>query len=65
MRLVDDAGRAWRWFSTWAFTAIAAIPPAWAALPPDVKELMPEDWGLWVFSALAFAGWVGRMVDQK
>lgn len=64
MKFVDNWRRAWRWFSVQAFALIIALPLAWAALPPDVKEMMPNSWDKWIFVGLGAAGLLGRLIDQ-
>lgn len=64
MKLVPDWRRAWRWFSVQALAVLAALPVAWAELPPDVQAMLPETWRPWLLAGLALAGLVGRLVDQ-
>lgn len=64
MKLVPDWRRAWRWFSVQALAVLAALPVAWAELPPDVQAMLPEPWRPWLLAGLALAGLVGRLVDQ-
>lgn len=64
MKLVPDWRRAWRWFSVQALAVLAALPVAWAELPPDVQAMLPEAWRPWLLAGLALAGLVGRLVDQ-
>lgn len=64
MKLVPDWKDAWRWFSVQAFLILAAVPPVWASLPPDVKAMLPDTWQPWVLCALAVAGVIGRLKDQ-
>jgi len=65
MKLVPDWKESWRWFSTWSLAAIAAVPPVWASLPEEIKEMMPVWLDPWLFTALALGGIVGRLVDQE
>lgn len=64
MKLVSDWKDAWRWFSVHIFLIIAALPPVWLSLPPDVKAFLPVEWRPWVFSVIAVAGVIGRVKDQ-
>lgn len=65
MKLVSDWKEAWRWFSVQAFAAIVALPFVWVALPADVKGFLPDTAEPWIFMAIAAAGLIGRLVDQK
>jgi hypothetical protein len=64
MKLVSNAGQAWRWFSVQAMSAAIALQAGWQAMPPDLAERIPEG----AVDALAIAvlvlGIVGRLVDQ-
>ena len=64
MRLVDDARRAWTWFSMWALAALAALPLLWEALPPEVVAVIPHEWRAWILAIIAVAGMIGRLVPQ-
>lgn len=64
MRMVQDARRAWRWFSVQMLAALAAMPLIWAAIPPDVQAFLPPEWRPWVLAAMAVAGIAGRLIDQ-
>ncbi len=65
MRLVENWRQAARWFSVQAFAAIIALPMIWASMPADVKAYLPDEWKPWIMVALAAAGVIGRLVDQK
>lgn len=64
MKLVPNWRESWRWFSVQALVAIAALPMVWVALPPDLKDAVPDDWLMWIAAAVALAGMIGRVVDQ-
>ncbi|MCV2870620.1 hypothetical protein OEW28_18565 [Defluviimonas sp. WL0002] len=64
MRLVDDAGRAWRWFSMQSMAAASALQITWLNLPPDLKAEMPPSLVPWLTVAILIAGGLGRMVKQ-
>ena len=64
MRLVDDARRAWRWFSVQAFVLAGAIQLTWAELPADLKATIPPDWVMYTTAAICALGVVGRLVAQ-
>lgn len=65
MRFIPDWHQAWKWFSVQAFAIIIALPVIWAAMPADVKSYLPDEWKPWIMVALAAAGILGRLVDQK
>ena len=65
MKLVDDASRAWRWFSVQLAALMAVLPFAWAELPADVKAYVPPEWRPWIVTGLALAIIAGRLVKQE
>ncbi|MBC7286130.1 hypothetical protein [Hoeflea sp.] len=65
MKLVEGASRCWRWFSVQFYVVIGALPIVWVGIPPDVREMLPEEARPWVFTVLAVAGLIGRLIDQK
>lgn len=64
MKLVKNAGRAWRWFSVQGAAILLAAPWAWAQIPPDVKAMIPAGAESWIVSAFGVALIVGRVIDQ-
>ena len=65
MRLIPEWRRAWRYYSTQALIALAALPMVWAELPPEVKDVTPEQWRPWIVSGLAIGGLAGRLIAQR
>lgn len=65
MKLVDNWREAGRWLSVRFLAVIALLPVAWATLPPQVLNKVPESWWPWVIFGLAVGGIAGRLVDQK
>jgi membrane protease YdiL (CAAX protease family) len=65
MKLVQDAKDWWKWYSTWAMAFAASLPFAWAALPPDLKAAIPDNWMPYFTLAILLVGMAGRVVDQK
>ena len=65
MKLVPDARRVWRYYSTQALILLAAAPMIWSELPPDVRDLLPEAWRPWLLSGMAVSGVVGRLISQR
>ncbi len=63
MKLIDDWKQAYRWFSVHILLVIAAIPGAWDLLPSDMKSMLPH-WVIYTITGLAFAGILGRVVNQ-
>lgn len=64
MKLVDDARRAWRWFSVQAMALALAVQGVWEAMPADMKASIPQQYVTWLTLALLALGIVGRLVDQ-
>lgn len=64
MKLVPNAGKAWRWFSVQAMAVSIAIQGAWQALPPDLATRLPEWAGDAASMAILALGIIGRLVDQ-
>jgi hypothetical protein len=64
-RIVNNARDAWKWSSTRWFLVLAAIPHAWAQIPPDVKNMIPDAWGPAIFSVMAAAGVLLRVSQLK
>jgi hypothetical protein len=68
MTLVEDAGKAWKWFSMWAMGLSTAVLTAWAVIPDDLKAYVtgmvpPKYMGLGVAGVLVL-GMLGRLVKQ-
>ena len=64
MRLVDNAGQAYKWLSVQAMALVVAIEGAWLAMPPDLKTRIPETWVDALSMAVLVLGIFGRVVDQ-
>ena len=64
MQLVQDARRAWRWFSVQVLTLLAVLPLIWEQMPPETHALVPETWRPWIITGLALIGIGGRLVKQ-
>jgi len=64
MKLVDNAGQAYKWLSVQAMALVVAIEGAWLAIPPDLKSRIPETWIDALSMAVLVLGIVGRVVDQ-
>lgn len=64
MKLVNDARRAWQWFSVQALAVLALVPVIWAELPVEAQALVPAEWRPWVLAGVAMAGLVGRLIKQ-
>jgi len=64
MKLVKDAGSAWRWFSIQAMALAAAIQAAWAGMPADMAARIPEGAVSALSAAVLVLGIIGRLVDQ-
>lgn len=75
-QLIEDARRAWRFWSlrfgaaALALQSLVLAAPdsalqAWAVLPEELKALLPVHWVNVVAAVLTAAGLVARVVKQK
>ena len=64
MKLVPNAGQAYKWLSVQAMALVLAIVGAWMAMPPDLKSRIPETWVDAMSIAVLVLGILGRIVDQ-
>jgi len=64
MKLIDDAGRAWRFFSVQAMAVAGALQGAWLAMPPGLQQRVPAEWVDALTMAILALGIAGRLVDQ-
>ena len=64
MKLVENAGQAWKWFSVQAFVAIGLVQAAWETLPAEAMAVIPVDWRGYITLGLAIAGVAGRLIAQ-
>lgn len=65
MQLIPQWRQSLRLYSVRVLLAIAALPAAWATVPDEVKALIPLPWMPWILTALAVAGVIARLVDQR
>ncbi|WP_103171627.1 hypothetical protein [Paracoccus sp. SY] len=65
MKLIPQWRSALRMYSIQILLFIAALPAAWEAVPDEIKLLIPLPWLPWITTALAIAGIVARLVDQR
>lgn len=64
MKLVANWKRSWRWLSMQAMALNVAGIGTWAALPPEMKDTIPQEWLTYAALGIAALGIVGRVVDQ-
>ena len=64
MKLVEGAKNAWKWHSTQALAALTVLPIVWTELPADVKAMIPDGWNIYIVSAVALGGLIGRLRSQ-
>jgi hypothetical protein len=64
MQLVDNARKAWRWFSVQAMALAAAGQIAWMNIPADLKASVPPNLVTYGTVVLLVLGIVGRLVAQ-
>lgn len=65
MKLVDDARRAWRWFSMQCMALALALQVAWETMPPELQAGVPPRAVSVITWALLVLGIVGRLVKQE
>ena len=65
MKLIPQWRKSLRMYSVQILIFIAALPAAWEAVPLEVKALIPLPWLPWIMTALAVAGIIARVIDQK
>ena len=64
MKLVTNARRSWRWFSMQAMSLAVAGQGAWAMLPDEMRDSIPQEWVSYATVVLLMCGIIGRLVDQ-
>ena len=64
MKLVKNAGSAWRWFSVQADAVAIAGATAWLAVPDDMRAAVPVEWLAVGAITLGALGIIGRLIDQ-
>lgn len=64
MRLVDDAKKAWKWFSMWAMGFSSVLQGAWLYLPDDLKASVDHRIVSGMTLTLLVLGIAGRLVKQ-
>ncbi len=65
MKLIPNWREAWRMHSMQIFALLAFVPMIWDELPPEVKDLIPEDLRPYVVALVALAGMILRLRDQR
>ena len=64
MKRVPEARNWWRMFSVQAMMLAGALQGAWAFIPLEMQETIPEDWLRGLTIVLLVLGVVGRLVYQ-
>lgn len=64
MKLIENAGKSWRWFSMQAMAVSTATLTSWGALPEKYQTLVPIQWVLYGVAVVLVLGIIGRLVDQ-
>jgi hypothetical protein len=64
MKLVQNARRAYRWFSMQAMALSLGGAAAWLAVPQELRDAVPDIWLGIGAVVLATLGMIGRLVDQ-
>lgn len=65
MKLIEEAGKAWRMFSVQAMFLAGVLQAAWVTLPPDLVAQVPDSIRSGVTLALLGLGIAGRLVKQE
>lgn len=65
MKLIPEWRKAWRMYSVQALAAVAMLPLVWSELPVEIKALIPAEWNPYILAGVAFAGMIGRLLDQR
>lgn len=64
MKLIDDAKQAPKFYSMWAFAALAVVP--WLSEHSgSIAAIFPQEWQPVVISAIALLGAVARLIKQE
>jgi hypothetical protein len=63
--LVEDAKKAYRWFSVQAMALAVAVQGAWEMVPDDMKAGIPPKLVTIITVGLLVLGIAGRLVKQK
>lgn len=64
MKLVEDAKKAWKWFSMQCMAGAIAVQGAWEVVPDDMKSGIPPKLVTYITLGLLAMGIVGRLVKQ-
>lgn len=65
MKLVPDYKEACKWFSMHAMFYAAALPFAWAQMPPELKAYIPAEYMPYITAGILIGGMFGRVIQQK
>lgn len=65
MKFVSDWKQAPRWFSTQAMVLAGIIQAAWATIPPEMQDSIPQEYVAALTSLLMVLGVFGRLLDQS
>lgn len=64
MTFVEDARKAWSWFSVQSMALGLAVQGAWEVIPDDLKAGFSDKHVRWVAMTLLVIGIAGRLVKQ-
>ena len=64
MKLVEDARKAWRWFSMQCMAGAVAVQGAWEMVPAEMKAGLSDKHVRYVTVTLLVLGIIGRLLKQ-
>ena len=64
MRLVPDWKDAWKWHSIQLVALAIALPDIWAAVPPELIDMIPPEWLPRIQTIVLVGALIGRIRDQ-
>lgn len=63
--LVDNWRDAGKWWSVRIAAALAAVGPAWLALPQELKDQVPVAWTPYILPLVAVSIILARVINQQ
>lgn len=64
MKIIQDWRKALRSYSAMALAFAVAAPMVWAEIPPEVVEMIPQEWQTWIYRGVLILGLIGRFIKQ-
>lgn len=63
--LIDNWRDAGKWWSVRIAMALAAVGPAWLALPQELKDQLPVSWTPYILPIVALSIVLARVLNQQ